>query len=567
MKFIRVFILFGILLLFVINVNSQLIDVSNSLLLQTDHTGGYIGSGVSFADFNGDDIDDLTFGHHAGQLRFYVGNNNPTSSGFQELTLNISNSQSEVKAVLWADIDNDGDQDFLVTNRNASNKLWRNDGNMQFFDISDISGISTQEDTKSYGASFGDYNNDGFLDLYICNYHTNIDLSTNELYQNNGDGTFTNVTVLAGVGNGFAQSFQSTFIDIDLDGHLDLHVINDRVDYPNVFYKNNGDGSFTDRATDWEVNLTILAMSSSFSDYDRDGDMDLYVSNGSNGNYLLRNNLNTHGNFENIAVQEEVEVGQISWGASWFDHNNDTWPDLYIATGITVYTEIPLVFDDYGYQPNQFFINDGWSPMTNASLSTPLSDQYSFAVATGDYNNDGFPDIVSHQIGDHAIVLAGIPNDNHYLKIRPQGVTANRDAIGAVVKVFHSGGVEMNVVFCGDKYLAQNSRHLHFGLGTSAQIDSVFVQWPGGGEEVFTGISIDTSIVLIEGSSLDGGTNDECPDPLSFCGVGTVWDGASQTCISINIVVMCPSDLNNDGITSVPDLLELLTHFGTICTE
>ena len=567
MKFIRVFILFGILLLFVINVNSQLIDVSNSLLLQTDHTGGYIGSGVSFADFNGDDIDDLTFGHHAGQLRFYVGNNNPTSSGFQELTLNISNSQSEVKAVLWADIDNDGDQDFLVTNRNASNKLWRNDGNMQFFDISDISGISTQEDTKSYGASFGDYNNDGFLDLYICNYHTNIDLSTNELYQNNGDGTFTNVTVLAGVGNGFAQSFQSTFIDIDLDGHLDLHVINDRVDYPNVFYKNNGDGSFTDRATDWEVNLTILAMSSSFSDYDRDGDMDLYVSNGSNGNYLLRNNLNTHGNFENIAVQEEVEVGQISWGASWFDHNNDTWPDLYIATGITVYTEIPLVFDDYGYQPNQFFINDGWSPMTNASLSTPLSDQYSFAVATGDYNNDGFPDIVSHQIGDHAIVLAGIPNDNHYLKIRPQGVTANRDAIGAVVKVFHSGGVEMNVVFCGDKYLAQNSRHLHFGLGTSAQIDSVFVQWPGGGEEVFTGISIDTSIVLIEGSSLDGGTNDECPDPLSFCGVGTVWDGASQTCISINIVVMCPSDLNNDGITSVPDLLELLNHFGTICTE
>jgi len=566
MKFIRVFILFGILLLFVINVNSQLIDVSNSLLLQTDHTGGYIGSGVSFADFNGDDIDDLTFGHHAGQLRFYVGNNNPTSSGFQELTLNISNSQSEVKAVLWADIDNDGDQDFLVTNRNASNKLWRNDGNMQFFDISDISGISTQEDTKSYGASFGDYNNDGFLDLYICNYHTNIDLSTNELYQNNGDGTFTNVTVLAGVGNGFAQSFQSTFIDIDLDGHLDLHVINDRVDYPNVFYKNNGDGSFTDRATDWEVNLTILAMSSSFSDYDRDGDMDLYVSNGSNGNYLLRNNLNTHGNFENIAVQEEVEVGQISWGASWFDHNNDTWPDLYIATGITVYTEIPLVFDDYGYQPNQFFINDGWSPMTNASLSTPLSDQYSFAVATGDYNND-VPDIVSHQIGDHAIVLAGIPNDNHYLKIRPQGVTANRDAIGAVVKVFHSGGVEMNVVFCGDKYLAQNSRHLHFGLGTSAQIDSVFVQWPGGGEEVFTGISIDTSIVLIEGSSLDGGTNDECPDPLSFCGVGTVWDGASQTCISINIVVMCPSDLNNDGITSVPDLLALLNNFGTICTE
>ena len=115
--------------------------------------------------------------------------------------------------------------------------------------------------------------------------------------------------------------------------------------------------------------------------------------------------------------------------------------------------------------------------MTNASSSTPEIDQYSFAVATGDYNNDGFPDIVSHQIGNHAIVLAGVPNDNHYLKIRPEGVTVNRDAIGAKVEVFHSGGVEMNVVFCGDKYLAQNSRHLHFGLGGP----NIFLRGPGGG--------------------------------------------------------------------------------------
>ncbi|MDE0722722.1 MAG: CRTAC1 family protein, partial [Flavobacteriales bacterium] len=438
---------------------------------------------------------------------------------------------------------------------------------MQFTDITESTGISTQDDTKSYGASFGDYNNDGFLDLYICNYHTDIDLSTNELYQNNGDGTFTNVTVLAGVGNGLAQSFQSTFIDIDQDGHLDLHVINDRLENLNVFYKNNGDGTFFDMSNMWSVNLGFYAMSSSFGDYDRDGDMDLYVTNALPGNSLMRNDLNISGNFVDIAIQEGVVVSQICWGASWFDHNNDTWPDLYVASGTSAYTEIPNVFDDYGYQPNQFFINDGWSPMTNASLSTPLNDQYSFAVATGDYNNDGFPDIVSHQIGGYAIVLAGTPNDNHYLKIRPQGVTVNRDAIGAVVEVFHSGGVEMNVVFCGDKYLAQNSRHLHFGLGTSTQIDSVVVQWPGAAVESFHGISIDTSIVLIEGSSLDGGTNDECPDPWNFCGVGTVWDEASETCISIFTEDVCPSDLNNDGITNVPDLLELLSNFGTICTE
>jgi hypothetical protein len=205
--------------------------------------------------------------------------------------------------------------------------------------------------------------------------------------------------------------------------------------------------------------------------------------------------------------------------------------------------------------------------MTNASLSIPQYDQYSFAVATGDYNNDGSPDLVSHQIGVHAIVLAGIPNENHYLKIRPEGVTVNRDAIGSEVEVFHTGGVETKVVFCGDQYLAQNSRHLHFGLGSSTEVDSVKVIWPGGSEEVFTDISIDTSIVLIEGASLPGGANDDCPDPISFCGYGTIWDETTETCISDFVEDFCPSDLNEDGATNVEDLLLFLVHFGTICTE
>jgi hypothetical protein len=156
----------------------------------------------------------------------------------------------------------------------------------------------------------------------------------------------------------------------------------------------------------------------------------------------------------------------------------------------------------------------------------------------------------------------------------PQGTSVNRDAIGAEVMVYHSEGlntgvntVNVDVVFCGDKYLSQNSRHLHFGLGTSSQIDSVVVQWPGAGVESFHGLSIDTSIVLIEGSSLDGATNDECTDPWNFCGVGTTWDEVAETCISIFTEDVCPSDLNNDGYINVPDLLQLLINFDTICTE
>ena len=556
-------VLFFYLFLLEINITCQLVDVSNTLFLETDHTGGYLGSGVSFADFNSDDIDDLTFGHHAGQIRFYQGN----GIGFDEIILDINNEQGESKMVLWADIDNDGDQDLLITNRNTSNKLFVNNGSMQFTDVSETCGISTNAESKSYGASFGDYNNDGFLDLYICNYHTYINSETNELYLNNGNGTFSDVTEYAGVGNDLAQTFQSNFIDIDNDGLLDLHIINDRIQWPNVFFKNNGNGTFTDMAMIWGVNLPIYAMSTSFSDYDRDGDMDLYVTNGTLGNVLLRNDLNLNYSFTDVTNLMGVAVNMISWGAAWIDHDNNTYPDLYVSTGVNAFTQIPEIFEIWGNQPNSFFTNNLSGSFNDISSETPANEQYSFAVATGDYNNDGFPDLISHKIGDNASMLSGVPNENHYIKIRPQGVTVNRDAVGSTVKVFHPGGVEMNMVFCGDKYLAQNSRHLHFGLGSITQLDSVQVSWPGGSEEIFTELLIDSSVILIEGTSSGANSSDDCPEPNSYCGDGTVWDDTSETCIYLILGNACPTDINTDGNTNVTDLIILLTQFGTFCTE
>ena len=562
-QILKFVVLFFYLFLLEINITCQLVDVSNTLFLETDHTGGYLGSGVSFADFNSDDIDDLTFGHHAGQIRFYQGN----GIGFDEIILDINNEQGESKMVLWADIDNDGDQDLLITNRNASNKLFVNNGSMQFTDVSETCGISTNAESKSYDASFGDYNNDGLLDLYICNYHTYINSETNELYLNNGNGTFSDVTEYAGVGNDLAQTFQSNFIDIDNDGLLDLHIINDRFQWPNVFFKNNGNGTFTDMAMIWGGNLPIYAMSTSFSDYDRDGDMDLYVTNGTLGNVLLRNDLNLNYSFTDVTNLMGVAVNMISWGAAWLDHDNNTYPDLYVSTGVNVFTQIPEIFDIWGDQPNSFFTNNLSGPFNDISSETPANEQYSFSVATGDYNNDGFPDLISHKIGDKASMLSGVPNENHYIKIRPQGVTVNRDAVGSTVKVFHPGGVEMNMVFCGDKYLAQNSRHLHFGLGSITQVDSVQVSWPGGSEEIFTELLIDSSVILIEGTSSGANSIEDCPEPNSYCGDGTVWDDTSETCIYLILGNACPTDINNDGNTNVTDLIILLTQFGTFCTE
>ena len=543
------------------SVNAQFVNASNDLQLFTDHTGGYLGSGLSFADFNGDDIDDLTFGHHAGQIRYYQGD----GVGFEEIQLNIDNGVNESKSVLWADIDNDGDQDLLITNRNASNRLWMNSGNMQFTDITSSCGISTSSISRSYGASFGDYDNDGFIDLYICNYHTDVINIKNELYHNNGDGTFTDVTVSSGVGNGLQQSFQSTWIDIDKDRFLDLYVINDRLDYPNSFYLNNGDGTFVDMGPVWGADLEIYAMSSTFADYDCDGDMDLYVTNGSAGNVLLSNNLNQGMGFVNVTSSLGVEVNQLCWGACFIDHLNDSWLDLYVGTGFSVYTDYPNIFEESPALSNAFFTSNGTGSL---DVSSELSEelQHTFAMSTGDFNNDGFPDLVSHQVGLNASVISAIPNENHYLKVRPQGTTVNRDAIGSEVYVYHSSAentevnaVKVDVVFCGDKYLSQNSRHLQFGLGSSTQVDSVVIQWPGGFPETFLGISIDSSVVLVEGASIQ-----DCPNPSSFCGSGTIWDEATQTCVSFQ-EDLCPTDVNNDGFTSIQDLLELLGQFGTLC--
>ena len=143
------------------DLNAQLIDVSSDVNLITCHTGGYLGSGVSFVDFNLDGFDDLTFGHHEGEIKFYAGN----GTSFEEVDLSINTEGFEAKGICWIDFDNDGDLDLFVANRLAPNKVWQNDCGV-FTDISSSCGIA-QTNSKSYGLSFGDYDNDGLLDFYI----------------------------------------------------------------------------------------------------------------------------------------------------------------------------------------------------------------------------------------------------------------------------------------------------------------------------------------------------------------------------------------------------------------
>ena len=157
-------------------------DVSNQLSIVSDHTGGYLGAGLSVADFNGDGIDDLSLAHHDGYLKFYLGN----GDGFENYLLNLSDYPHEAKSITWVDVDNDGDQDLFITYRLQPNRMYLNQGDLFMQDVSETCGI-LMDDRRSYCASFGDYDNDGLVDLFVANYVSGSDTPFNELYHNVGN--------------------------------------------------------------------------------------------------------------------------------------------------------------------------------------------------------------------------------------------------------------------------------------------------------------------------------------------------------------------------------------------
>ncbi|MGB2135529.1 MAG: FG-GAP repeat domain-containing protein, partial [Flavobacteriales bacterium] len=226
------------------------VDVSDEVNVYSDHTNGYWGTGLSTVDFNGDGYDDITLAHHAGELRFYLGN----GTGFEEIAIDLPDYPFEAKAPIWADIDNDGDQDLFVTYRLAANKLYRNNGNLEFIDISQTSGIN-QASYRSYGACFGDFDKDGLLDLFVANYAFGQDPPVNELYKNLGDGLFLDVGSDFVIGEPVTHSFQGQWVDFNEDDLLDLHLIRDRIDFENRYYKQQEDGSFIEDSHDMGLDL------------------------------------------------------------------------------------------------------------------------------------------------------------------------------------------------------------------------------------------------------------------------------------------------------------------------
>jgi hypothetical protein len=472
---------------------------------------GYLnfGASVSFHDFDHDGWDDVLvsnpdggvrlFRNQQGQLALFPG---PAVTG-------------PVRTSLWADLDNDGFDDLLVLRFNSNLSLYRNNGGMGFTDVTVQAGLPTWS-APHFGASFGDYDRDGHLDLYVCNWvpelvgdYTNL----NHLYRNNGDGTFTDVTLAAGVGDGHRGSLQSLWFDHDMDGWPDLYVITDR--FPlNALYRNNGDGTFTDIAE--ETNSTCPdtdSMSAGLGDLENNGLLDIYVTNnGTDLNPLQACRLlvrQADGTYQDLAEEYALACTYPGWGAVWVDMDNDTRQDLFVGAqemlGARLHRNLyPAPFQDLSN-------NLGNNPPTNT-----------YAVAYGDLDNDGKPDLLAGADAPSTTTLwrNANTNGNHWVKVTPRGTASNRMAVGTWIRVYTGGLCQVRYTTCGYNYLSQDSPHIHFGLGAATVIDSISVTYPSGHVDTYHGLAVDTHYWATEGETY--AVTIAAQGPVSFCPGGSV---------------------------------------------
>jgi len=472
----------------------QFAEVAQSSNLNNTEFGiGVLGAGISFYDFNQDGFDDITMATAAPQnVRFFENDGN---GQFNEIFLDGINSPFENKSVLWVDYNNDNKLDLFVTNYQQSNHLYKNNGNFHFTEVSQSAGLN-ENFTQSWGASWADYDKDSDLDLLVLHRDVTNLTEYNILYQNNGDGTFTNVTSSAGLSLQNHLSFCAPFFDYNNDGWLDIYIANDKYTTHNLLYKNNTDGTFTDVSAISQSDIVLDAMSTAIGDYNQDGYFDIYVTNTVAGNAFLKNNGD--GTFNNVASVNNTTFDSVAWGAVFLDADLDTDLDLYVIGSLN------------NNNPN--YISAAFYEQINPSLfnelpdsSMPNDNAISFSNAIGDFNNDGKPDIV---------VLNFSPNDlflwenittttNNWVKIKLKGSVSNSMAIGAVIELTPENmPTQYELVMCSEGYIAQNSAYEFFGLGNAQNIENVTIKWPNGLVETYQNLQVNTAYTIEEGNGI-----------------------------------------------------------------
>ena len=436
---------------------------------------------VNWVDVNRDGFVDcfISNGPQAGQNNMlYINdtNGNFTAVADDPIVMDVMPSDGAT----FADIDNDGDLDGFVVNwYNKNNLAYINDGSGKFTQVLD--GIWVNHFGYSETAAFGDYDNDGLVDLYVTN---SAGTKKNFLYKNLGGNNMELVTGISPVTDLFS-SRNVSWSDIDSDGDLDLYVTNENGEKENL-YRNNGGGSF-EKMTDLIITTDgFNTMSSSWGDIDNDGDLDLFLANDGSKNQLFRNDGNFV--FTRMLTTDVSKVNAKSFSSAWADIDNDSDLDLFVTNA----------FQNGQRLKNNLYLNDGTGHLTEVTNEVVVMDEgWSYGCAFGDYDNDGFQDlaVATTRFGnvDEADYLYhNNGNSNHWLMVSLEGNVSNKSAIGAKIRVkaiVNGTAVwQMREISAQSAYCSQNDMRAHFGLADATLVDSMVIEWPSGIRQYRTGV-------------------------------------------------------------------------------
>lgn len=470
------------------------VDVSRQTGIVNNRVPGIeMATGQAWGDYDNDGWIDLYVTDPIGKNTLYRNNGDGTFK-VSELNDQVLLTNTYSQGATFADYDNDGWKDLLVVNW-GQDHLFHNEQGNGFVDVSKQAGIVDDRNSKS--ASWGDYDNDGFLDLYVANWSCypkcgrQMDGESDRLYHNNGNGTFTEVTDLLG-GGANGAGFIANFTDYDNDGDPDIYLVNDEFINPvgNKLWRNDGPGCkgwcFTQVAKEANADSKVMGMGLAAGDYNNDGNMDYFYSN-VGPMELLQNQGD--GTFKNVAEQAGVQTPNgIGWGAVFFDYNNDGWRDLYLAIADTTNHK------DVG--ANKLFHNNGDGTFTSVACNDQSTDiRMSIGVAYADYNHDGWVDLVVGNLDEGYRLYKnqeGQNTNNHWLTFELEGAgPINRDAVGARVYVTTQNGItQMQEVISGSSVMAGNDLAQNFGTGLERSAD-VRIRWSNGVEQVFQNIRAD----------------------------------------------------------------------------
>lgn len=414
-------------------------------------------------------------------------------------------------AAIAADYDNDGNVDLLVTGF-GGDILYHNNGNGTFTEVTAKAGVKV--DGWSIGSAWLDYDKDGCVDLFVGryvkfdpkyrnyyaadNYPGPLDYEpeTNVQFHNNCNGTFTDVSEKSGIAKHLGRTMGATAADYDLDGYPDIYVANDKTE--NFLFHNEGNGTFKEVALDAGVAYgqsgeNTSAMGPIFLDMDRDGKVDLWVSD-SKYNRLMRNV--GKGKFEDYTERagiSQLAAQYVSWGTGVYDFDNDGIEDLFVTHGGLIHM-VPMEhtifrglgdwkFDDVSRSAGAFF--DVKSVGRGAAFA--------------DYDNDGRVDAFLINLGSPAYLLHNTsPAANHWIAVKLVGRKSNRDGIGAQVAVTVGGKTWQKERVAGSGYMSQDDPRLHFGLGKQTKVDRLTIAWPSGARQVVENPAVDRVVTVEE---------------------------------------------------------------------